>query len=334
MVDTRRTATPPRPTRALVIGESLVDIIRPFADDLSPVERPGGSPMNTSLGLARQGVDVQFITELGGDARGDAIEEQLVHAGVDVVARMRTGCTNIAFARVRADGSAQFSFDLEWCLERGAPTYEPVDVVHFGSIGAALEPGARVVDEVVRAARATATICYDPNIRPALERDLSVARERVDRQALMSDVVKLSDEDLAHVYPNEPLESIARRWLAGGVSLVVITRAARGMLLIAEQTRVDLPGREADIVDTIGAGDAANAGLIAGLGTLGLLGAANRDRLRGVDFRTLHAVGEWAQQTALLTIERAGAEPPTSAETRDALREATHHRTLTEAGAA
>lgn len=334
MVDTRRHPTPPNRTRALVIGESLMDIIRPINDDSRPMERPGGSPMNTSLGLARQGVDVQFITELGADAYGDEIEEKLVRAGVDVLAGMRTGCTNIAYADLRADGSADFHFDIEWCLEHGAVAHAPVDVVHFGSLGAALMPGAQTVEDLVRAARSTSTISFDPNIRPVLDHDLEAARDRVERQARLSDIVKVSEEDLAHVYGSATHDSIARRWLAAGVSLVVITRAERGMLLLTRTARVDLAGRDADVVDTIGAGDAANAGLIAGLGTLGYLGAASRERLRSIDRRVLRAVGEWAQQTALLTIEQAGAEPPTSAETRDALRGASPRRTLVGSDAA
>ena len=321
-MDIRRHPTPSR-TRALVVGESLTDIIRP-ADPTQPtVEMPGGSPMNVSIGLARQGVDVQFYTELGADRAGDRIEERLVHEGVDLLTGPRNGCTAIAYAAVRPDGSADYRFDLEWNLPHGIPPHSPVDVVHVGSLAAAIEPATEAIESLMRSARAASTISYDPNIRPAFERDLGLARLRVERQARLADIVKASDEDLAHLYGSEPVDSIAQRWLDAGAALVVITRAHRGMLLITRTARIDLPGRHADIVDTIGAGDATTAGLLAGLGTLGLLGADQRERLRSVEPRTLRAVGEWAQQSALLTIERAGAEPPTSAETRDALHDAT-----------
>lgn len=320
-MDTRRHPTPARTraTRALVIGESLIDIIQP-ADGREPaIEHPGGSPMNVSIGLARQGVDVQFFTELGADRHGDTIEERLVREGVDLLTDARSGCTSLAYAQLRHDGSADYRFDIEWSLQRGIPQPSPVDVVHYGSLGAAIGPGAAVVESVVRDARAASTISYDPNIRPALESDLAAARERVERQAALSDIIKASDEDLAHLYGGEPVDRIADRWLAAGAAIVVITRAADGMLLRSRDARIDLPGHDIEICDTIGAGDAVTAGLLAGLGTLRLLGADRRDQLRAIDARALRAIGEWSHQTALLTVARCGAEPPTSAETRDAL---------------
>lgn len=307
-----------RATTALVIGESLVDIIHP-ADGGAPTELPGGSPMNASIGLARQGVDVQFVTELGADTRGDRIEARLAHEGVDILAPLRLGRTSVAHAQLRPDGAADYRFDLDWCLEAGMPAHSPVDVVHYGSLAAATPPGAAVVDAFVRDARRASTISYDPNIRAAHDLDADAARVRVERQARASDIVKASDEDLTHLYGAEAdLDAIAADWIAAGVALVVITRAGDGMLLRTATERVDLPGQHVDIVDTIGAGDAVTAGLLAGLGILGLLGADRREHLRAIDARSLHAVGDWAQRTALLTLTRAGAEPPTSAETRDA----------------
>ena len=323
MVDTRRPTTPPTRTRALVIGESLIDIVHDdrAGDGSAPLttEYPGGSPMNASIGLARQGIDVQFVTELGADQRGDRLEERLVREGVDLLIAPRAGSTATASAYLRADGSAEYSFDLDWSLGCGMPDHRPVDVLHFGSLAAAMNPCCGDLEDTVRDARATATISYDPNIRPAHDTDPVAARVRVDRQAGLSDIVKASDEDVAYLYGAEPHAVTARRWLDAGVALVVITRAADGVLLMTADAVVDLPAYDVEVHDTIGAGDAMTAGLLAGLGTLGLLGADRREQLRGIDERTLRAIGDWAQQTAALTIARPGAEPPTSAETRDAL---------------
>lgn len=320
-MDTRRHPTPARTraTRALVIGESLIDTIQP-ADHREPaIERPGGSPMNVSIGLARHGVDVQFFTELGADRHGDAIEERIVREGVDLLTSLRVGTTSRAYAQLRSDRTADYEFDLEWNLPRGIPRHSPVDVVHYGSLGAAIAPGAAAVESVVRDARAASTISYDPNIRPAFETDLAATRERVARQVALSDIVNASDDDLAHLYAADTADTVADRWLAAGASIVVITRGADGMLLRSRDARIDLPGHDVDYCDTIGAGDAVTAGLLAGLGTLNLLGADRREQLRAIDARALRAIGDWAHQTALLTLTRCGAEPPTSAETRDAL---------------
>ena len=323
MVDTRRPTTPPTRTRALVIGESLIDIVHDdrAGDGSAPLttEYPGGSPMNASIGLARQGIDVQFVTELGADQRGDRLEERLVREGVDLLIAPRAGSTATASAHLRADGSAEYSFDLDWSLGCGMHEHRPVDVVHFGSLAAAMNPCCDDLESTIRDARATATISYDPNIRPAHDTDPVAARVRVDRQAGLSDIVKASDEDVAYLYGDESHTSIAQRWIRGGACLAIITRAADGALLVTADHIIDLPGYHVPVEDTIGAGDAMTAGLIAGLGIVGLLGAARREQLRRIDERTLRAVGDWAQQTAALTIARPGAEPPTSAETRDAI---------------
>ncbi|GAA1703947.1 carbohydrate kinase [Microcella alkalica] len=321
MVDTRRLTTPPTRTRALVIGESLIDIVHDDRDGDQPQtrEHPGGSPMNASIGLARQGIDVQFVTELGADQRGDLLEERLVREGVDLLVPMRAGTTSTAIAHLRADGSAEYSFDLDWSLGCGMPDHRPVDVLHFGSLAAAMHTCCDDLENTVRDARATATISYDPNIRPAHDTDPVTARIRVERQAGLSDIVKASDEDVAYLYGDETHIAIAQRWIRRGACLAIITRAADGALLVTAEHIIDLPGYDGAVEDTIGAGDAMTAGLIAGLGIVGLLGADRREQLRRIDERTLRAVGEWAQQTAALTIARPGAEPPTSAETRDAI---------------
>jgi fructokinase len=53
-------------TRALVIGEALIDIV----EGVEVRELVGGSPANVAVGLARQGHDVQLLTRIGRDARG------------------------------------------------------------------------------------------------------------------------------------------------------------------------------------------------------------------------------------------------------------------------
>ncbi len=302
------------PTCALVIGESLTDRI---VGSTGVTEHPGGSPMNLSIGLARQGVDVQFVTELGADQRGDRIEVRLVREGVDLLTPLRSGTTAIAHARLSDDGSARYRFDLCWTLATGMLPHRPVDVVHFGSLASAIEPGASVVERHVAALRESTTVTYDPNIRPDVDGDREAGRDRVERHVALSDVVKASHEDLAWLYPGEKPERIARRWMRSSTALVVITRADRGATIITRHDTVEITGRRVPVVDTIGAGDAFMAGLIAGLGTLDLLGADRRSALADVESRALRAVGQWAQRSALTTIMRAGAEPPTSAELLD-----------------
>lgn len=314
-----------RATRALVLGESLIDII---LDGETRTEVPGGSPMNLSIGLARQGIDVAFITSLGADRHADTIERRLVHEGVDVYTPRRAGRTCTATAILDNRGTPSYDFDLTWMLDHTDTPAGVPDVVHFGSLGSALQPGADQVDELVAQYRGDALVTYDPNIRPRIEPDRDAARARVDRHAALSDIVKASDEDLAYLHPElvaDPadiahdvreamIESTIARWLAAGTSLVVITRAQHGIDMATAQSRLHIPGHHPAVVDTIGGGDAFMAGLIAGLDVVGLFRATGRDTLSTLAPHTLRRAGSWAQRTAEITVGRVGADPPTSVE--------------------
>jgi fructokinase len=68
------------------------------------------------------------------------------------------------------------------------------------------------------------------------------------------------------------------------------------------------------VVDTVGAGDAFESGLLDSLFRRGLLGHDARDRLRAIDLDTLGAVLDDAGLVSAITVGRPGADPPTAAE--------------------
>ena len=153
-------------TRALVIGESLIDVVQ--RPDGSTEEYVGGSPANVAVGLARLGHDVTFATLLGDDERGARIAEHLAGEGISLVEGNVApigSSTSVATSTLDSTGAAAYSFDLAWEL----PALPPLDGlahVHTGSIAATLEPGASAVLAAIQSARPGATISYDPNLRP------------------------------------------------------------------------------------------------------------------------------------------------------------------------
>lgn len=315
-----------RALRALVIGEALIDVI---IDGEQKNERPGGSPMNVAIGLARQGVDVAFVTDLARDHLADQIELRLVKEGIDVYSPLRSGRTSVAIATLNAHGDASYQFDITWNLEHSdMPENGLADFLHFGSLATRIQPGADHVDALIEKFRPNALVSYDPNIRPRLDLDRDDARERVDRHAALADIVKASVDDLLYLHPTHgladarPDDAIVDRmrsaaidcWLASGSALVAITDGENGVTLATERHRVHIPANPVSVVDTVGAGDAYMAGLISGIDVLGLRRQAHRDDLAALDVSSLRRIGCWAQRTAELTIGRVGAEPPTSIE--------------------
>jgi fructokinase len=71
------------------------------------------------------------------------------------------------------------------------------------------------------------------------------------------------------------------------------------------------------VVDTVGAGDACMAALLAGLHRRDLLGADRRPALEAMDAATATELADEAVLAAAITCTRSGAEPPTAAELRD-----------------
>lgn len=297
---------------ALVIGEALVDaVVRPDGDRS---EHPGGSPANVALGLARLDRDAALLTWLAEDARGDLVREHLAASGVRVLAGDGgPERTPMATAHLDADGSASYDFDLTWDLPT-ADVGRPV-VVHTGSIGAVLEPGGAKVAELLAAHRDTATITYDPNLRPALMRPADETLPLVEHLIGLSDVVKVSDEDLAWLHPGVPTEEIARDWASRGPGLVVVTLGGSGALAVtAGGAELAVTAPQVQVADTVGAGDSFMAGLIDGLWSAGLLGADRREALRAVDLATVQEVLIRCVRIAAITVSRSGANPPTAAE--------------------
>ena len=303
------------PARALVVGEALVDVVlRPGAE---PAEHPGGSPANVAIGLGRLGRDVDLLSWLADDAHGDLVREHLAGSGVRVLTGDRApDRTPVARAHLDADGVATYEFDLTWDLParwdeaEGSPL-----VVHTGSIATVIEPGGEAVARLLADRRATATLTYDPNLRPALMGAPEQTLPVVERLVALADVVKVSDEDLAWLHPGVPPVEIARDWVARGPALVVVTLGGEGALAVtAGGDEVAVTAPRVQVADTVGAGDSFMAALVDGLWSADLLGAGARERLRGIDRATVEQVLVRCAQVAAITVSRAGANPPTRAE--------------------
>lgn len=299
------------PGSALIIGEALVDAV--VRTDGSTQKHPGGSPANVALGLARLGREVDLLTWLADDEDGDLIRQHLTASGVRVLTGDRAPSrTPVATAHLDQAGAATYVFDLEWDLPETYPLRDqPPVVVHTGSIGAVLQPGGAAVERELRRHRATSTITYDPNVRPTIIGAAAANLPIVERLVALADVVKVSDEDLAWLYPGEAPRAVAARWAATGPALVVVTMGGEGAFASTRRgATVEVPAPRVSVADTVGAGDSFMSGLIDGLWSAGLLGAAARPALHAVPPEVVRPVLERCARIAAITVSRPGATPP------------------------
>jgi fructokinase len=297
-----------------VIGESLVDVItHPHKAGTPTAIRPGGSPLNVAIGCARLGMMTNLITHYAEDRYGRMIEEHLTANGVAALVGGHAP-TSVATANIDHAGVARYTFAITWDLNGASlPALAAVESsrhVHAGSIATVLPPGRDTVYTLLEAARGHATISYDPNCRPAISRDVDSTRRDIERFVAASDIVKASNEDLEWLYPDRTLDQTAQAWLKLGAAMVAVTRGADGPAITNGRTMVQVPAREIEVADTVGAGDSFMAGLISWLGTRNLLGAASRAKLKDLSPQALRNLLNYANGAASITCSRPGADPP------------------------
>ena len=303
----------------VALGEALIDLIQREDGLFEP--RPGGGPANTAIAIARLGFDVEFAGRISCDAFGGVIRHRLESNGVGLgLVALASQPTTLAIASLAADGSAAYSFyvegtaDWQWTglelslIEQAHPT-----AIHFGSLSAAIEPGASAIEALLRRLSRDVLVSYDINVRPGLGSRVAAERERVERQVRLSGLIKASDDDLTWLYPDEKPEQVAARWARTG-RYVVLTFGSAGAAVVLPQGEVlTIPAMPVELVDTIGAGDAFCGGLLVALGEAGFLHGSTRG-LAALTIDDWTTALNTAASVAALTCGRRGAEPPTSSE--------------------
>jgi fructokinase len=302
----------------VVCGEALIDIIR--TGDGAQHAAPGGGPFNTTRALARLGVPAAFLGRLSDDERGRELGRLLVADGASLeLASIGHERTTIALAELDSAGGAHYRFDVEGT---SAPNLAPamlqaqlspdVRAIHVGSLGLVLEPIASTLIEFVEREREGRLVMLDPNVRPGLIPD-DVHRARLLKVIALATVVKGSEDDFAWLYPRQAYREVARRLLDLGVRLVVVTQGADGAFGATRDSEVVAKSPRIDVVDTIGAGDAFGAALLAWLHDHDQLKAELR-----LDHTALQAALDYANLAAAITCSRAGADPPWKGELKPA----------------
>ena len=296
-----------------VVGEGLVDAA--VDDDVLRLH-PGGGPFNTAVALARLGVPVTFLSAISTDPLGELLRTTLLDVGVEVGERRVRAATPLAIVGTGVDGEADYQFYLrDTAFEELATGLSPLDddtdAVLVGSLALALDPPAAAIEQFAADASRNALIVVDPNVRPRLITDRSAFLRRFARVAGVAGIVKLSRLDAEWLYPDLAVELVAQRLLERGTGCVVATDGAFGAAAwtSTEALRVSAPC--VDVVDTVGAGDAFTAGLVASLWANGQLDNARRRKLTADH---LSPALFWAAATGAAQCTRPFAWGPTTAD--------------------
>jgi fructokinase len=290
-----------------VCGEVLIDLI-PGADGVR-VPHVGGGPANTAKALARLGHDVHFIDGISTDEYGVAARKELLDDEVKLdlaltsdkptcLAIISLDANGGASYEFKIDGTATFDFNLNWLPD--SSRYKP-NVLHIGTLVTVIQPGADVLYDWAMQVAEFAPIVFDPNIRPSVMGDHDLYEAAVEKWAALSSVIKVSDDDMAWLYPGQKYEDVAKRWINDGAALVVVTRGSNGIIGFTADGAVEVDGAKITVADTVGAGDTVGAIIVEAMVEKGIL-AITGDVLKATLHRAAVAAG--------ITCSRKGAQPP------------------------
>ncbi|NNU62820.1 carbohydrate kinase family protein [Ochrobactrum soli] len=299
----------------LCCGEALIDMLPRETTLGEPGFAPyaGGAVFNTAVALGRLGVQTGFFTGLADDMMGDILRDTLRRSDVDFsYCALASRPSTIAFVKL-VDGHATYAFYDEGTAGRMITEFDlPVlgddcEALHFGAISLIPEPCGSTYEALLKREHEKRVVSLDPNIRPGFIKDKASHLARIRRMAAMSDILKFSDEDLAWFGLDGDEAALAHYWLRHGAKLVVVTRGAKGATGYTANHKVMVPSEKVQVIDTVGAGDTFDAGILASFKIQNLLTKA---RIASLTEEQIRSSLSLASKAAAVTVSRAGANPP------------------------
>ncbi len=301
--------------RVLVAGEALIDLV-PSADHPGSYHAiPGGSPFNVAVGLSRLNIPTGFLGKVSTDPFGQQLKTTLRGNGVGVgFVQDDSGPTQLALVTQKPGQEPQYAFYGHQTADANLEVSDlPVNLpaairaIHFGSLALIAQPTGATLTHLMRRESRHRIISLDPNVRPSRIPDITAYARQLEEWITLSHIVKLSQADLAVVFPAAHADEVAAQWLAMGPQLIVITQGANGATAYVSSSSVHVPAPAIQLMDTVGAGDAFTSGLLAWLDDHAKLSI---DSLQQLDSGNLRLMLQFATQVAALTCGREGADPP------------------------
>ena len=264
----------------LCCGEALIDMIPSTSVEGKQGFTPciGGAALNTAISLARMGASAGLLTGLSNDPFGRQMVAALDAAGVDRSLSVSSDRpTTLAFVHLDAGEASYTFYDENSAMRMMTPDDLPPLPVHvkcllLGGISLCHPPGANMF-EALGERGGGRLIMFDPNVRPGFIGDEPTYRARLGRMMARADIVKLSEPDLDWIDARDaPWQAKLDKLLQSGPTLILFTRGDKGALAChRDGRRIEIAAQKVKVLDSVGAGDAFNAGFLARLQGLDLL---------------------------------------------------------------
>lgn len=300
------------------IGEALID----FIPDRSGCEfdevgafapKVGGAPANVCAAFSRLGGQSRLLTQLGDDPFGHRIMHRLEDVGVDTGCISLTGEANtaLAFVSLAENGDRTFSFyrkpsaDMLYSADSVKEEYfDGVFCLHFCSVSIGdfpMKDAHRRAIDIMK--RRGGIVSFDPNLRFNLWDSREALKTAVREFIPLSDIVKLSEDELGFITGCDTPEKGAEWLFEQGVKLMLYTLGSKGAYAFTPNTMAFSPAYKVKAVDTTGAGDGFTGAFLYKLNELG----AHVDSLGSLSTETLAECLDFSNRFCAVSVTKKGA---------------------------
>ncbi|PHM23192.1 2-keto-3-deoxygluconate kinase [Xenorhabdus ehlersii] len=268
-----------------LIGECMIELNGiPFG---AMTQSYGGDVLNSAVYLARAGgdiFDVHFVTAMGTDALSEGIISRWQQEGINTALVLRDNAHQSGLYLIQLDEKGERTF-LYWRNDSAAryllrhPDYpivrqqlQSMDVLYLSGISLAVSPEddrQRLLIDLKQLSYEGKVIFFDSNYRPALWENEAQTRACYQQMYAITDIALVTDDDEANLWGDTSTEESFHRLKRMGVKQAIIKAGERGCfyrdLSGCNDTLHIKTQPVTPVVDTTSAGDAFNAGFIAGL---------------------------------------------------------------------
>ena len=267
----------------IAIGEALIDFIPDktgcnFDEVSSFSPKVGGAPANVCGAFSVLGGKSKIITQLGDDPFGRKIEKELKNFGIDtsLISFTDKANTALAFVSLEKNGNRTFSFyrnpsaDMLFDKEQITDNmFDDAYALHFCSVSLGDFPMKEAHKAAIEiAAKKDTIISFDPNLRFPLWKSKEELNKTVHEFIPLSDIIKISDEELAFLTGEEEIENALPQLFTGNVKLIIYTCGSKGAYAYTKTQKAFSPCQKVNAIDTTGAGDGFIGSFLFGLKSL------------------------------------------------------------------
>lgn len=276
----------PDTKKIAVIGECMIEL-RPNITDAgystSTIDAQigyGGDTLNVATYLARQDIDVDYVTMLGDDPLSDWMVEQWRANGVgcDLVRREERGLPGMYWINVDDSGERSFYY---WRLEsparrlinddaRRAQVFEQLsqfERLYFSGITLSLyheQARGHLFDFLSTYRKDGGKVIFDNNFRRRGWPDIAEAKTAFEAMYRITDIALPSADDDRQLFSDDSNDAVIERLRSWGIREIVLKRGSEGCLVADDAGAVHVPpDLVEEVVDTTAAGDSFNAGYLA-----------------------------------------------------------------------